>query len=164
MKLGKAEQMAEQSKAILVPLGYDLADMELVKEGANLFARFFIEHHGDEAKPITHDDCQRASEALAEWLDKADPLPQAYFLEVSSPGIERPLKQEKDFQRFTGRLVMVHTYKLLQKRKKHIGQLGLVTAQELTLVQSGGNLVIPRDSISNVHLYWDENQGGMKGQ
>ena len=70
-------------------LGYGLVHMELVKEGANWYLRFFIEHLEQDI-PITTDDCQRVSEKLSDWLDEADPIPQAYFLEVSSPGIERP--------------------------------------------------------------------------
>ena len=152
VKQNKVELIAENAQAILTQTGMRLADLELVKEGANWFLRFFIEH-ADEVKPVDLEDCQKASEMLSQWLDEADPLPQAYFLEVSSPGIERPLKSEADFVRFKGKMVVVHTYKLFMKKKKHIGQLGPVTDEELILIYSEGEMQIPRNLISNVHLH-----------
>ncbi|MCL1849309.1 MAG: ribosome maturation factor RimP [Clostridiales bacterium] len=134
-----------------------MADLELVKEGANWYLRFFIEHQAQE-EPVTIDDCQAASEKLSDWLDENDPIPQAYFLEVSSPGIERPLKKEGDYARFQGSMVQVKTYKPVNGGKAHIGLLGPVSDETLILRQDGEDVTIARDMISGVYLYWDDKE------
>ena len=151
------DRIAEKTQPILQDLGYDLADLELVKEGANWYLRFFIEHAPPEA-PVGIDDCQKASEALSAWLDEADPVPQAYFLEVSSPGIERPLKKEKDFIRFRGHRVQVNTYKPVNGEKVHVGLLGAVSDDALTLEGADGEETIDRAMIAKIHLLWAENK------
>jgi len=154
-----ADRIAESVLPILLELGYDLVNTEYVKEGANRYLRFFIEHE-DPSEPVTTDDCQTVSEKLSDWLDEADPIPQAYFLEVSSPGIERPLKKEKDFIRFKGHMVQVGTFAPLNGEKQHPGLLGLVTEKELTLKQKDRDLLIPRETISGVRLYWNDKEEG----
>ena len=85
---------------------FELVDVEFVKEGANWFLRVYIDKEGG----ITLDDCQIVSEELSVLLDEKDPINRRYFLEVSSPGIERPLKKDRDFERFKGSLVKVKTF------------------------------------------------------
>ena len=150
-----ADLLAVQALPLIHELGYDLADLEFVKEGANWYLRFFIEH-ADAGAPVTTDDCQKVSERLSGWLDDTDPIPQAYFLEVSSPGIERPLKNDKDFVSFQGRMVQVGTFAPIDGHKYLIGILGPATDKELTIKQEGRDYPIPRDMISGVRLYWDE--------
>ena len=140
-------------------MGYGLADLELIKEGVNWYLRFYIEHE-DPADPVDILDCQRVSERLSDWLDETDPIPQAYFLEVSSPGIERPLKSEKDFIRYQGAVVRVDTSAPIDGKTVHIGLLGPVTAGELTLIQEKQDVVIQRNILSGIHLYWDEEEEG----
>ena len=132
-----------------------MADLELVKEGVNWYLRFFIEHLSLDA-PISTDDCEAASERLSDWLDENDPIPQAYFLEVSSPGIERPLKKEKDFIRFQGHVVQVHTYKPVHGAKTHRGSLGETTENTLSLQKTDGEITIDRDMIAGIHLFWED--------
>ncbi|MEL7623275.1 MAG: ribosome maturation factor RimP [Clostridiales bacterium] len=159
MKDKLAERIQEKAVPIIRELGYELADMELVKEGANWYLRFFIEHL-DVEKTVDIDDCQKVSERLSDWLDETDPIPQAYFLEVSSPGIERPLKKEQDFIRFKGSMVEVSLFAPFQGKKNYVGSLGTLSANELFLVQDDRDLGIPREMIASVHLYWDENGEG----
>ncbi len=159
MKDKLAEKIQEKALPIIRELGYDLADMELVKEGANWYLRFFIEHL-DAEQIVDIDDCQKVSERLSDWLDETDPIPQAYFLEVSSPGIERPLKKEQDFIRFKGSLVEVSLFAPFQGKKTYVGSLGDVSDKELILGQDDRDLTIPREMIANIHLYWDENEEG----
>jgi ribosome maturation factor RimP len=154
-----ADKIYEKALPVVRELGYDLADLELVKEGANWYLRFFIEHWPDE-QPVDINDCQKVSERLSDWLDETDPIPQAYFLEVSSPGIERPLKQEKDFIRFRGSMVRVNMFAPFQGKKTHLGLLGPVSDKELCLQEESRDLIIPRELISGIHLYWDENEEG----
>ena len=149
--------IAAYALPILQSLGYNLDDLEFVKEGKDWYLRFYIEHI-DPDQPVDIEDCQKASEALSDWLDEADPIPQAYHLEVSSPGIERPLKKEKDFVRFQRNLVRVQTYTLIHGKKVHIGVLGPVSDKTLVLIQDGLEVAIDRERISYACLHWEEDK------
>jgi len=154
-----ADRIAEKTLPMIRDMGYDLADIELVKEGANRYLRFFIEHL-DPAIPVNTDDCQAVSEKLSDWLDEADPIPQAYFLEVSSPGLERRIRSEKDFTRFQGHMTQVSTYAPLNGEKLHLGLLGPVSPEEVILRRKDGDISIPREKISVIRLYWNEQEEG----
>ncbi|MCL1849749.1 MAG: ribosome maturation factor RimP [Clostridiales bacterium] len=151
------DTIEEGTGRILQEIGLSLVDLELVKEGANWYLRYFIEHLSLDEQ-VSIDDCQKASELLSDWLDEHDPIPQAYFLEVSSPGIERPIKKEADFLRFQGSLVQVNTYKPVHGGKAHVGRLGPVTEAVLTLWQKEEEMTIDREMISGVHLYWEDSE------
>src|SRR5690554_3425170 len=84
----------------------ELVDVEYVKEQSGWILRVFLDKPGG----IDLDDCSRVSEELDEKLDQEDPIPGAYSLEVSSPGLERPLKKASDYQRFAGKLANINTY------------------------------------------------------
>ena len=146
-------QIESNAQPILAELGYELADLELAKEGANWYLRFFIDKEGREGS-VDLEDCRRASEALSPWLDEADPIPHAYFLEVSSPGIERVLKKDKDFAAFAGRWIQVSLYSPIDGQKIYIGTLGPVTADCLSLTVEEKELSIAREKIAKVQLYW----------
>ena len=154
-----ADDIARQALPTVQSMGFDLADTELVKEGANWYLRFFIEHLASD-DPVNLDDCQQVSESLSKWLDETDPVPYAYFLEVSSPGIERPLKKEKDFLRFRGHMVQVGAFAPIGGKKRLVGLLGAVDDKELILQMEGQEIQIPRDKISSVRLFWDEKMEG----
>ena len=85
----------------------ELVDIEFVKEGRDWFLRVYIDTPEGN---IDIDQCAQVSEKLSEELDRTDPIPQNYFLEVSSPGAERPLKKEEDFQKAIGQYVFIKTY------------------------------------------------------
>ena len=91
---------------ILEELHLELVEVEYVKEGKSWFLRVYI----DKETGVDIEDCGKVSEKLSEKLDEVDPIPQNYFLEVSSPGAERPLKKEKDFQKAIGKNVYIKTY------------------------------------------------------
>lgn len=91
---------------IVDELGLELVDIEFKKEGKNWFLRVFI----DTENGVDIEDCGTVSERLSEKLDELDPITEAYFLEVSSPGAERPLKKEKDIYKAVGKNVHVTTY------------------------------------------------------
>ena len=151
------DRIAEGALPVLEAAGYDLADLELVKEGANWYLRFYI----DSPEGVDIDDCEKASGLLSDWLDETEPIPQAYFLEVSSPGIERVLKKEKDFIRFAGQMVAVKLFTPLKGRKVYLGKLGPVDDQTLALTTEEDQLLeFPREKIARVNLYWDENEEG----
>ena len=115
----KVEDIVEElAKPIADELSFELVDVEYLKEGANWYLRIFIDKPGG----VTIDDCQALSERMSSILDREDPIKQSYMLEVSSPG-ERPLKRERDFERFRGEFVEVRLYQPLNGRKIYEGEL-----------------------------------------
>lgn len=104
---------------IVQECGLDLVDIEYKKEGGSWFLRVYI----DKPEGVDIDDCSRVSEQLSDRLDEVDPIPTAYFLEVSSPGAERPLKKPADFERAIGSYVHVSLYEPLKGNKSYDGVL-----------------------------------------
>lgn len=104
---------------IVEAAGLELVDVEFKKEGSSWFLRVFI----DKPEGVDIDDCSRVSEQLSDALDIADPIPDAYFLEVSSPGAERPLKRAADFEKAVGKLVHISLYEPLDGAKSFDGIL-----------------------------------------
>lgn len=97
----------------------ELVDVEFKKEGPDWFLRIFI----DKEEGVTLDDCEIVSRALSDELDRVDPIVQSYYLEVSSPGINRPLKKDSDFERFIGEKIEVRLYRPRDGKKNFIGTL-----------------------------------------
>jgi ribosome maturation factor RimP len=114
-----SEIVAELTQPVVEQAGCELVDVEYVKEGSDWFLRVYIDKPGG----ITLDDCERVSRPLNEILDEKDPIPQAYYLEVSSPGLERPLKKPRDFEKALGNLVEIRLYKAVDNRKRYEGEL-----------------------------------------
>ena len=106
-------------------------DMEFVKEGKSWYLRVYIDKDGG----ITLNDCATVSDQLSEALDNVepDPIPQAYFLEVSSPGAERPLRNEEDYQRAVNDYIHVSLYQQINGKKVYEGTLTKLTDKEMTL-------------------------------
>ncbi|WP_223066809.1 ribosome maturation factor RimP [Paenibacillus caui] len=128
--------------------GFELVDIEYVKEGSNWFLRVFVDKEGG----IDIDDCGRISEVLSEKLDKDDPIPSAYFLEVSSPGAERPLKKAEDVRKAVGKDVFVTTYEPVDGQKEFEGRL-LSFEQDELLIQTGKKqYAIPYAKVASARL------------
>ncbi|EJW15562.1 ribosome maturation factor RimP [Paenibacillus alvei DSM 29] len=111
---------------------FELVDVEYVKEGSSWFLRVFVDKEGG----IDIEDCGRISEVLSQKLDENDPITDAYFLEVSSPGAERPLKKTKDFVKAVGKHVYVTTYEPIGGLKEFEGVLSSFDEQTV-VVQVG---------------------------
>ncbi len=128
----------------------ELVDIEYKKEGSNWFLRVFI----DKESGVDLEDCGKVSEKLSKKLDELDPIPNAYFLEVSSPGAERPLKKEKDFLKAVGKHVHITTYEPIHKEKVFEGKLLVYEPNNNLLVveQKGKELELPLDKIANARL------------
>ena len=140
-------------KPIVLNLELELVAVEYVKEGANWYLRVYI----DKEKGVDLDDCARASRVISDLLDEQDPIPQAYFLEVSSPGIERLLQREQDYLKFREALVNVQLFAPLEGRKKLHGKLGEVTTETLKLALEDQRILeIPRNKIAQVRLAWED--------
>lgn len=107
----------------------ELVDVEFTKEGKDWFLRVFI----DKVDGVDIDDCSRVSEQLSEQLDVVDPIANAYFLEVSSPGAERPLKKPADFERAIGQYVHISLYEPLDGQKTYEGVLQSYDSSEVEL-------------------------------
>ncbi|WP_328699879.1 ribosome maturation factor RimP [Chengkuizengella marina] len=99
--------------------GYELVDIEYVKEGENKYLRIYVDKDGG----IDIDDCGRISEYISQKLDESDPISEAYILEVSSPGAERPLKKTKDFENAVNKNVFITTYESIDGLKEFEGKL-----------------------------------------
>ncbi len=132
--------------------GVELVDVEYVKEGAEWYLRLYIDK---ENGAVELDDCENMSRTIGDLLDKKDPIEQAYRLEVSSPGIERPLKRMKDFVRFKGEKVRVRTFSPIDGTKEFVGVLGEVDDNDLILMLDAVQKILPRDKISRVNLVWE---------
>ncbi|MGX6979412.1 ribosome maturation factor RimP [Vagococcus elongatus] len=126
------ETVSEVVTPILDQLKFELVDIEFVKEGRNWFLRVYI----DKPNGIDIEECAIVSEQLSEKMDTLDPdpIPQAYFLEVSSPGVERPLKKEEDFQKALDEYIHISLYAAVEGEKQFEGFLTKLTADELTLL------------------------------
>lgn len=125
------ETITELVTPILEKQNFELVEVEFVKEGKNWFLRVFIDKDGG----IDIEECALVSEQLSERLDAIDPdpIPQAYFLEVSSPGAERPLKKESDYEQAVGEYIHVSLYQAIDGEKQYEGILESLTKEQLTL-------------------------------
>ena len=116
--------------------GLELVDVEFVKEGANWYLRIYIDKDGG----VSIDDCEGVSRALEAKLDEADPIEQAYILEVSSPGIDRPLKKDADFVKFQGEIIDIKLYKAVNGKKQYQGKLLGLADGIISLEEENGNV------------------------
>jgi len=149
------ESMEQKIGSMVEPLvrekGLELVDVEYVREGAHWYLRLYIDKDGG----VDMDDCSVVSHVVSEMLDEKNPIPQAYMLEVSSPGLERPLKKEEDFVRFRGSLVTVHTTTQFQGFKKFSGSLVGIINDEIVLEYNDERVAIPRTLVKKAHLALD---------
>lgn len=146
------ETVEELVTPILTENGLELVDIEYVKEGKNWFLRVYI----DKDNGIDIEECGIVSERLSEKLDALDPIPHNYFLEVSSPGAERPLKKEKDYQRAIGKNVFIKTYEPIDGEKAFEGILtdynGETVTVEVKIKTRKKTVVLPFDKIASARL------------
>lgn len=137
---------------IVTEMGLELVDIEYVKEGKSWFLRVFI----DSPTGIDIDQCGVVSERLSEKLDEVDPIPHNYFLEVSSPGAERPLKKTKDFERAVGKNVYVKTYEPIDGQKEFEGLLtafdGQTVTVEVKVKTKKKTVTIPYEKVASARL------------
>lgn len=152
----KREEYEAKTEALVMPLieenHFELVDVEYVREGSNWFLRVFIDKDGG----ITVDDCELISRALSDRLDEEDFIPDAYILEVSSPGLGRQLKKDKDFKRSIGEVIEVKLYKGINKQKEFEGVLVSFDETDLTIeLEDGSQQSFRRADIAMVRLALD---------
>lgn len=142
------KKVQELVMPILEKHGFDLVDIEFKKEGKSYFLRVYIDKPGG----ITIDDCQLVSEELSEKLDIVDPIPFSYYLEVSSPGVDRPLVTDRDFIRNAGRVVDVFLNQPHLNRTKITGELVEKNEKFLVLIVDKEKIDIPVEKVKKVKL------------
>ena len=152
----RREQYEERTEQLVMPIAdennFELVDIEYVKEAGNWFLRVYIDKQGG----ITIDDCELVSRALSEQLDKDDFIEDSYILEVSSPGLGRPLKKEKDFERSIGKEVEVRLFQAINKQKEYIGILTSYDKDTVTVeLEEENPLTIQRKNIALIRLAFD---------
>ena len=145
------EQVAALVEPLIAAKGLELVDVEYVKEGPHWYLRIYVDKEGG----VDLDDCAEVSQVVSAELDKADPIKQAYMLEVSSPGLERPLKKDQDFERFKGSLVTVRTTEIYQGFTEFTGYLVGLVGGDVVLEYEGEQMAIPRNLIAKTHLYFE---------
>jgi ribosome maturation factor RimP len=157
-KVDVVERLTEIAGEILAPLGMSLVDVEYKREGRDMVLRLFIER---EEGGITLDDCSAVSREVSDILDVEDLVHDNYTLEVSSPGICRPLKKLADYERFKGSLVKVRTFELLadeagNKRKTFLGTLIGVEDGVLKIhLKEGQDASIPMEKVAKANLEFE---------
>ena len=121
--MSKRESYEQQTEQLLLPIveshGFELVDVEYVKEAGTWYLRAYIDKPGG----ITVNDCELVSRTFSDILDEKDYIEDTYIFEVSSPGLGRPLKKEKDFARSIGEEVEIRTYRAIDRQKEFIGIL-----------------------------------------
>ena len=154
--MAKKESYESRVEAFLLPLmeenHFELVDVEYVKEAGTWYLRAYIDKEGG----IAVDDCEVISRQLGDWLDKEDFIDDSYILEVSSPGLGRPLKKEKDFVRSMGKDVDVRLYRQLNKQKEFTGALSAYDENTVTLTMEDGSLMVfEKPDIALIRLALD---------
>lgn len=152
----KRESYEQKTEEILNPIveeyGFELVDVEYVKEGGTWYLRAYI----DKPEGISIDDCEAVSRRLSDILDEKDYIDGAYILEVSSPGLGRPLKKEKDFKRSLGEEVEIRTYRMIDKQKEFTGILKGYDENTVTIEEDGGNArTFEKADIALIRLAFD---------
>ncbi|HAL08830.1 MAG TPA: ribosome maturation factor RimP [Staphylococcus sp.] len=143
-----AAHVEEIIQPILETLNYELVDVEYVKEGSDYYLRIAIDKDGG----VDLNDCAIASEKISEVMDKEDPIKEPYFMDVSSPGAERPLKKEKDYLNTIDQPVFISLYEPVEGDKEWLGTLKEVTEESITLEVKiktrTKNVTLPREKIA----------------
>lgn len=156
LKLDKREmeETVKKVEEIVIPAtqkrGVELVDIEYIQEGGYLYLRVFIEKTDSD---ITLEDCGELSGDIDEAIDAL--IPHKFFLEVSSPGVERPLKKEKDFIRFTGEKIKVMLKHKLDEKKTYIGVIERFEDSKLYLNIEEKILEIPFNEIKKANIVFD---------
>lgn len=132
-------------------LGYELYDVEYGKEGADYFLRIYI----DKPEGIDIEDCEKVSQEINPVLDEVDYIQETYFLEVSSPGIERNIRKEKHLEASIGQKIEVHLFKPIEGKKIWVGILQEWNKEDVCLLEEEKTIKLPRADISKMKTVYD---------
>ncbi len=154
--MAKKDFYEQKTEELIMPVieanNFELVDVEFVKEGSSWYLRLYVDKEGG----ITIDDCEIVSRAMSDILDKEDYIEESYILEVSSPGLGRPLKKDKDFVRSMGSEVEIRLYKAVEKQKEFTGILVDFDKNNVTIeVEDGETKTFSRTDIALIRLAFD---------
>ena len=146
--MSKAGIYEAKTEALILPIlermNFELVDVEYVKEGSTYYLRAYIDKEGG----ITINDCEAVAREMNELLDREDFIPDSYTFEVSSPGLGRPLKKEKDFIRNMGKEVEIRTYRSIDRCKEFDGTLTAYDKDSVTIAGEDGTTTFSRADIA----------------
>lgn len=149
--MGK-DSIVQSVTELIEPVVHDenleLVDVEYKKEGKNWYLRIYIDKDGG----VSVEDCQKVSRQIEDMIQIDEIIHSAYILEVSSPGLDRPLKKEKDLLRSIGKKVSVTTYSPIDKQRNFVGIIKDFSNQTLSLDVNGKSVAIPFEIIANTKL------------
>ena len=148
------DTIAEIADDFLVNKGLELYNVEFAKEGKDWFLRVYIDKLSDDTEDyVSTDDCEAVSRFLSDELDRLDPIEQNYYLEVSSPGMDRQLIEPKHYAKYAGKLVEVKLYKGVDGKKMYEGILvGLIDDKVVIKDEDGNELAFEVDQVAKTNL------------
>ena len=148
----KTDRIFDAFAGEIQKLGYELVDVEIANEQGSRVLTFYI----DSPNGITVEDCERVSRFLDPLIDEMDPIEESFFLSVSSPGLDRPLKKPRDFERFLGKPVTVKLYAKIDKLKEFTGDLTGYDADGVTLaLKDRSNRQFQFKDVASIKPYID---------
>lgn len=147
-----ADNAAKIIEPVLTSLGYELIESEFIQEEGRHVLRLYI----DREEGVTIDDCRQVSRAIDTLLEVEEVIPCAYNLEVSSPGIERPLRRKQDFEKFAGKNVRIKTKEKIDNRGNYKGRLVGVKGDDVIVNVDGTEYSVPIQQIFKARLEIDE--------
>ena len=146
------EKVAKLVEPIIEEIGYKLYDVEYAKEGKNYFLRIFI----DNEKGIDLNDCEKVNDAITDILDEKNYIKEQYFLEVSSPGIERVLRKDKHLEQNIGEQINIKLFKKDENGKKeYLGKLKEFDDLKIVIEQDENEIQIERKNISQIKTVYN---------
>ena len=150
--MSRREEYEQKAEALLAPIveaqGFELVDVEYVKEAGCWYLRGYIDKPGG----ITVNDCESVSRVFSDKLDETDFIEDSYIMEISSPGLDRPLKKDKDFARSLGKPVEIRTYRPIDKKKEFCGVLSAYDENSVTIEEEGCSRAFDRKDIALIRL------------
>ncbi len=154
--MSRREEYEQKTEELLEPIvrenGFELVDVEYVKEAGTWYLRAYIDKPGG----ITVDDCETVSRKFSDILDEKDYIEDSYIFEVSSPGLGRPLKKEKDFKRSLGEEVEIRTYRAIERQKEFVGILKEYDKETVTIAyEDESTQTLKKSEIALIRLALD---------
>lgn len=154
--MSKRETYETRTEELITPIldrmNFELVDVEYVKEGGTWYLRVYIDKEGG----ITVNDCEAVAREMNEILDREDFVEDSYVFEVSSPGLGRPLKKEKDYIRSMGKEVEIRTYRAINREKEFYGILSAYDENTVTIkTEDGTEMTFEKSDIALIRLAFD---------
>jgi ribosome maturation factor RimP len=154
--MGKREDYEAKTEKLIMPIveanNVELFDVDYIKEGQDWYLRVYIDKEGG----VTIDDCQAVSRAFNEILDKENYITDQYIFEVSSPGLTRPLKKEKDYAKSIGKLIDIKLYKAVESLKEYTGVLKEYDKDNITIEIDDNLIKIERSNLAMIRWAYVE--------